>query len=117
MPISSMVPCSGEHSVTSDAVHSSHARHAADPAVVAALAIAVVAAAALAGAGVVGRVLGIRPSPRSREQRYVMPELDQSVAQVRHHPLGAPIEFWRDSFGEWCNLGDVHGRRVVQKAQ
>src|SRR5919197_1436779 len=57
-------------SVTSDAVHSSPARHAADPVVVVALAIAVVAAATLAGAWFFQLVLDIRPCPLCLEQRY-----------------------------------------------
>jgi disulfide bond formation protein DsbB len=56
--------------VTSDALHSSHARHPADPVVVAALAIAVVAAATLAGAWFFQLVLDIRPCPLCLEQRY-----------------------------------------------
>nr|WP_311968095.1 disulfide bond formation protein B [Bradyrhizobium archetypum] len=56
--------------MTSDAVHSSPARQAADPVVVAALAIAVVAAATLAGAWFFQLVLDIRPCPLCLEQRY-----------------------------------------------
>jgi disulfide bond formation protein DsbB len=56
--------------VTSDALHSSHARDPADPVVVAALAIAVVAAATLAGAWFFQLVLDIRPCPLCLEQRY-----------------------------------------------
>jgi disulfide bond formation protein DsbB len=56
--------------VTSDAVHSSPARQAADPALVAALAIAAVAAATLAGAWFFQLVLDIRPCPLCLEQRY-----------------------------------------------
>jgi disulfide bond formation protein DsbB len=56
--------------VTSDALHSSHARRPADPVVVAALAIAVVAAATLAGAWFFQLVLDIRPCPLCLEQRY-----------------------------------------------
>src|SRR6267378_7047854 len=58
-------------SVTSDAAAaSSHARHSADPAMVAALAIALVAAATLAGAWFFQLVLDIRPCPLCLEQRY-----------------------------------------------
>ncbi|WP_334370563.1 disulfide bond formation protein B [Bradyrhizobium sp. AZCC 1719] len=57
-------------SVTSDALHPSHARRPADPIVVAALAIAVVAAATLAGAWFFQLVLDIRPCPLCLEQRY-----------------------------------------------
>jgi disulfide bond formation protein DsbB len=57
-------------SVTSDALHSAPARHAADPAVVAALAIAAVAAATLTGAWFFQLVLDIRPCPLCLEQRY-----------------------------------------------
>nr|WP_311966798.1 disulfide bond formation protein B [Bradyrhizobium australiense] len=56
--------------MTSDALHSSPTRHAADPVVVAALAIAVVAAATLAGAWFFQLVLDIRPCPLCLEQRY-----------------------------------------------
>jgi disulfide bond formation protein DsbB len=57
-------------SVTSDALHSSHARYPADPVVVAALAIAVIAAATLAGAWFFQLALDIRPCPLCLEQRY-----------------------------------------------
>jgi disulfide bond formation protein DsbB len=56
--------------VTSDALHSSHARHSVDPVVVAALAIAAIAAATLAGAWFFQLVLDIRPCPLCLEQRY-----------------------------------------------
>ena len=57
--------------MTSDAAaHPSHARHSADPAMVAALAIALVAAATLAGAWFFQLVLDIRPCPLCLEQRY-----------------------------------------------
>ncbi|MEH2529831.1 disulfide bond formation protein DsbB [Bradyrhizobium sp. AZCC 1588] len=56
--------------MTSDALHSSHARRPADPVVVAALAIAFVAAATLAGAWFFQLVLDIRPCPLCLEQRY-----------------------------------------------
>jgi disulfide bond formation protein DsbB len=56
--------------LTSAAAHSSPARHAADPATVAALAIAAVAAATLAGAWFFQLVLDIRPCPLCLEQRY-----------------------------------------------
>jgi disulfide bond formation protein DsbB len=57
-------------SVTSAAAHSPPVRHAADPAVIAALAVAVVAAATLAGAWFFELVLDIRPCPLCLEQRY-----------------------------------------------
>src|SRR6185369_357447 len=56
--------------VTSAAAHSPPARHAADPAAVAALAIAATAAATLAGAWFLQLVLDIRPCPLCLEQRY-----------------------------------------------
>jgi disulfide bond formation protein DsbB len=56
--------------VTSAAAHSPPVRHAADPAVIAALAVAVVAAATLAGAWFFELVLDIRPCPLCLEQRY-----------------------------------------------
>ena len=56
--------------VTSAAAHSPPARHAADPAAVAALAIAATAAATLAGAWFFQLVLDIRPCPLCLEQRY-----------------------------------------------
>jgi disulfide bond formation protein DsbB len=57
--------------VTLDAAaHPSHARNAADPAVMPALAIAAVAAATLAGAWFFQLVLDIRPCPLCLEQRY-----------------------------------------------
>jgi disulfide bond formation protein DsbB len=56
--------------VTSAAAHSPPVRHAADPAVIAALAVAVVAAATLAGAWFFQLVLDIRPCPLCLEQRY-----------------------------------------------
>ena len=56
--------------MTSAAAHSPPARHAADPAAVAALAIAAVAAATLAGAWFFQLVLDIRPCPLCLEQRY-----------------------------------------------
>ena len=52
------------------AAHSSPARLAADPALVAALAIAFIAAATLAGAWFFQLVLDIRPCPLCLEQRY-----------------------------------------------
>jgi disulfide bond formation protein DsbB len=56
--------------VRSDALHSSHVRHPADPVVLAALAIAAIAAATLAGAWFFQLVLDIRPCPLCLEQRY-----------------------------------------------
>jgi disulfide bond formation protein DsbB len=57
--------------VTSDtAANPSHARHDANPALMAALAIAIIAAATLAGAWFFQLVLDIRPCPLCLEQRY-----------------------------------------------
>jgi len=57
--------------VTLDAAaNPSHAGHAANPALTAALAVAVIAAATLAGAWFFQLVLDIRPCPLCLEQRY-----------------------------------------------
>lgn len=64
--------------------HPSHAGHAANPALTAALAVAVIAAATLAGAWFFQLVLDIRPCPLCLEQRY---------AYYLAVPLGALVAF------------------------
>src|SRR5438132_2822371 len=60
------------------------------------------------------RTLATRDEPRRRfrvatgEERNFVSHLDEFFGQIRHYPLPASVKLRRDTFIEWCHLGDLH---------
>jgi hypothetical protein len=51
---------------------------------------------------------GSRPGIATRKQRHVVSEINEFVDQPRNHAFRSAVQFWRDAFGERCDLGDSH---------
>src|SRR5688572_22780283 len=55
---------------------------------------------------------GVRTCVRCCKQRDVVPQADQRIDQMGDDALGTPIQFGRNGFVEWGDLGDFHGARL-----
>ena len=58
-----------------------------------------------------GDQVGLGLGVGAGEQGDLVAEIDQGVAQMRHHPFGAAIQLRRNRFVEGGDLGDLHRGR------